>query len=319
METLGPAASAPINPAAATPIDPGALRLIRTISETGSLTAAARLLAISQPAVSQHVRRLERRLGTALIERSGRRIRLTEAGRILARHGASVSAAVEAAGAEVAALAGLRAGRVRVVAFPSLAATLLPAALALLRRRHPGLAVTFAEAEPPQALPALRAGRYDLAVAFDYPGAELGRGEDDLSGLVTRHLLADAVVIALPTGHPLAGRDTVAVAELADQTWITGCSRCRGHLLHACASAGFTPTIAYATDDYVAVLGLVAAGLGVAMLPGLVRPIAGRHPGVEVRPLDGTTPRQVYAVTTPDLAAVPPVAATLAALAEVAR
>lgn len=299
-------------------LDAAALHLLRTVAEAGSITSAAASLGISQPAVSQQVRRLERRLGTALVERHGRGIRLTEPGRVLARHGASVAAVLASAQAELDTLTGLRAGQVRLVAFPSSSATILPAAIVQLRARHPGVAVTFTEAEPPESLARLRAGTADIAIAFSYPGTDLGRGEDDLSGLVTRHLLDDPVLLALPQAHPLAARPGLHLRDLADQTWIAGCPRCRGHLVHACAAAGFRPEVAFATDDYVAVLGLVAAGLGVALLPELVRSTAQRHPGVLLRAVAGTTARRVSAVTTVDLARVGTVAAMLAALTEAA-
>ncbi len=308
----------PVLPPGTTALDVASLRVVRAVADHGTITAAAASLGASQPAVSQHLRRLERRLGTALVERAGRGVRLTEAGRVLARHGATVSSALEAAAAEVDALTGLRAGRVRLLAFPSSSASVVPAALALLRRRHPGLQVTFAEAEPPESLDRLRQGACDVALAFAYPGTDIGRGETDLGGLVLRHLLDDAPVLALPSGHPLGAREGLHLRDLADQTWIAGCPRCRGHLLEACTAAGFEPDVAFATDDYVAVLGLVAAGLGVALLPGLVLPTATRHPGVAVRAVGGTSRRDVHAVTTPDLLRVPAVAATLDALAQAA-
>ncbi|HET9657226.1 MAG TPA: LysR substrate-binding domain-containing protein [Kineosporiaceae bacterium] len=298
------------------PLDVTSLRIIRAIADAGTITGAAAAIGYSQPAVSQHVRRLERRLGTALLERSGRGVRLTEAGQVIARHGAVVGAALEAASAEVAALSGLQAGRVRLMAFPSSSATIVPAALATLRARHPGLAVTLTEAEPPESIERLREGSCDVAIAFAYPGTDLGRGKADLAGLVTRHLLDDPPVLALPAGHRLAARRRVHLQDLAAETWIAGCPRCRGHLLQAGRACGFEPEIAYATDDYVAVLGFVAAGLGVALLPGLVRATAQRHPGVAVRAAVGSSARGVHAVTTPDLLRVPAVAATLQALAE---
>ncbi|MBD8057735.1 LysR family transcriptional regulator [Cellulomonas sp. JH27-2] len=296
-------------------LDVGSLRMLRAIADTGTITGAAEALGVGQPAVSQHVRRLERRLGTALLDRSGRSVRLTEAGEALARHGATVGAALRAATAEVQALTGLRSGRVRLVAFPSSSATLVPRALVALRASHPGLSVTLDEAEPPEALRKLRSGECDVALAFDYPGVGLGRGEDDLAGLVTRHLLDEPTLVALPASHPAAARDDLSLADLADEPWIAGCPRCRGHLLSSADACGFEPQIAYATDDYVAVLALVAAGLGVALLPDLVRPIAERQPGVVVRRAAGTSHRTVHAVTPPDLLRVPAVAATLAALA----
>jgi molybdate transport repressor ModE-like protein len=298
-------------------MDASALRLVKAIGDTGSFTGAAAALGLSQPAVSQRVRRLEREAGTALVERSGRRTRLTQAGEVLARHAGAVLATLAAAEEEVAAVAGLRAGRVRLVAFPSSSATLLPRALRLLRDRHPGLQVSFAEAEPPGSLVELREGTYDVALAFSYPGVDVGRGEDDLGGLVAVPLLADPLLVALPADHPLAGAGAVDLAALAADTWIAGCPRCRGHLLQAAAAAGFAPRVAFATDDYVAMLGLVEAGLGVALVPGLVQRTARQH-DVAVRPLEPPVERQVVAVTTEGLVRVPAVAATLAALREVA-
>jgi molybdate transport repressor ModE-like protein len=299
-------------------LDARQLRLVRAIADTGSLSAAARQLGLSQPAVSQQVRRMERRLGTALVERAGRGVRLTEAGRVLARHAGTVLGSLAAAEEEVAALAGLRAGRVRLVAFPSSSASLVPRALARLRTAHPGVAVTFAEAEPPESLTLLRDGHCDLAVAFTYPGTDLGRGEDDLAGLVAVPLLRDPLHVVLPADHPRARDAPVRLTDLRADTWIAGCPRCRGHLLAACGSVGFEPEVSFATDDYVAILGLVAAGLGVALVPGLVLASV-QQDGVAVRPVVPTSRREVYAVTTPDLTGVPAVHALLTALREESR
>lgn len=297
-------------------VDASALRMMRAIAEAGTISGAAIVLGTSQPAVSQQVRRLERRLGTALLERVGRGVRLTEAGLVLAHHGAAVASAVAAASEEVAALTGLRAGRVRMVAFPSFSASLVPPALALLRSRHPAVGVQLSEAEPPEALVELREGRADVAVTFSY---DAGTGAADVEGLVTRRLLEDPLWLALPEGHPLveAPSDDLWFAALADETWIAGCPRCRGHLLDLCAAAGFEPGIAFATDDYVAVLGLVAAGLGVAVLPGLVLDTVQRQ-GVVLRPVTPASSRRVQAVTTRDLLRVPAVAAATRALEDVA-
>jgi molybdate transport repressor ModE-like protein len=308
-------------------LDPAALRLMRAIADTGTISAAAEVVGSSQPAISQQVRRLERRLGTALLERAGRGVRLTEAGEVLARHGSAVTAAMEAAREEVEALAGLRTGRVRLTAFPSSSATLVPGALARLRQTHPGVRVSFTEAEPPESLQELRDGQCDLAVAFSYPGNEIGSGTHageassgtaDTRGLVTHHLFQDSMWLALPHDHPAAASQEVALAELDGETWIAGCPRCRGHLLQVCGAAGFEPEVTYATDDYVAVLGLVAAGLGVALIPGLVLHAA-RNSDVDLRPVRPASTRDVQAVTTPDLLRVPAVTAALEALKATAR
>jgi DNA-binding transcriptional LysR family regulator len=198
------------------------------------------------------------------------------------------------------------------VAFPSSSATLVPGALALLRSRYPGIRVELSEAEPPEALASLHAGRADLAVVFTY---DTDDPDDELDQLAVRPLLDDPLSLVLPVGHPSVG--TTRLGDLREQTWIAGCHRCRGHLLNLCRAAGFAPQIDYATDDYVAVLGLVAAGLGVAVLPELLLTTAGR-PDVHLTPLQPSSVRRIHAVTTPDLQRVPAVAAAINALAEVA-
>lgn len=298
-------------------IDAAGLRVMRAIAEEGSFTAAALALGYSQPAVSQMVKRLEQRTGTVLVEKVGRSVRLTEAGAVLARHASPVLAALDAAEEEVAAIAGLRAGRVRLMAFPSASVTLVPRALAMVRQRYPDVSVTFAEAEPPESLAALRSGECDLAVAFSYEGGELSRGSD-LDGLSVRPLLEEQVQVALPVDHPLAGQDVLSMTDLTDEDWIAGCPRCRGHLLQLAHDAGYAPRVAFETEDYVAVQGFVAAGLGVALIPDLIRR-ATRNDDVAIRPLRPTSLRHIHVVTTEDLARVPTVAATLDALCAVAR
>lgn len=299
-------------------IDAAGLRVMKAISDEGSFTGAATSLGYSQPAISQMVRRLEQRLGTVLVERVGRSIRLTEAGAVLARHAVPVLAALDQAEDEVAAIAGLRAGRVRLMAFPSSSSTLLPDAMVLMRTRYPDVTITFTEAEPPESLAALRDGDCDLAVAFAYDGVDVVRGEDDLEGLVTYPLLEDPVRLALPRDHPLATSEVVQLSDLADDTWIAGCPRCRGHLLSLSDAAGFRPRVGYETEDYVAVQGFVAAGLGVALIPDLIL-AAITNPDVAIRPLSPPSSRTVHAVTTRDLERVPAVRATLDALCESAQ
>ncbi len=286
---------------------------MKAIADKGSFTAAASALDFSQPAISQMVRRLEKRTGTALVERLGRSVRLTEAGEVLARHAVSVLSALEAAEEEVAAIAGLRAGRVRLMAFPSSSATLVPRALASVRERYPDITVTFTEGEPPQSLAALRAGECDLAVAFTYEGTDLGRGEEALDQFVSHPLLDDEVRLVVPNNHPLADQPVARIADLSGDNWIAGCPRCRGHLVQMCDAAGFSPNVGFETEDYVAVLGFVAAGLGIALIPDLILASA-TNPGVTILPIDPPSRRTVHAVTTPDLCRVPAVHATITAL-----
>ncbi|EAP98533.1 putative transcriptional regulator [Janibacter sp. HTCC2649] len=299
-------------------IDAAGLRVMRAIADEGSFTAAALSLGYSQPAISQMVRRLETRTGTTLVERIGRSVRLTEAGAVLARHAGPVLSALDAAEEEVAAIAGLRSGRVRLMAFPSASATLVPKALAKVKADHPGVTITFSEAEPRESLAALRAGECDLAVAFVYEGTDLGRGEEDLEAFVTTPLLDDEVLLAVPLTHELAHAKNVDMAALKDETWIAGCPRCRGHLLQLASTAGYVPNIAYETEDYVAVMGLIAEGLGVAVIPDLILKTV-HHEDVAALPMTPASRRHIVAVTTPDLQRVPAVKATLDALVESAK
>lgn len=272
---------------------------------TGSFSAAARQLGCTQPAVSQQMKALESSAGTTLLIRTGREMRLTQAGEALVRHASGILAGLTAAEEEVAAIAGLRAGRVRLVSFPSGSSTLVPGALAALRAAHPGTRVSLVEAEPPRSVDMLRDGDCDIALAFRY-GTQGAEWDD----LVVRPLLTDRLIGLVPEGHGLAGRDEVGIGEFAGESWIAGCPRCRRQLVEVCEASGFTPRIDFATDDYPAVIGLVGAGLGVAVLPALaiesVRPKGART--VTVEP---AIEREIVALTLPDLAQVPAVAATM--------
>jgi len=291
-------------------LDVRRLQMLRAVARSGSLSAAARHLGYTQPAVSHHVARLEAEVGTALLTRLGRGVQLTDAGLALVEHADAVLSRLEAAEEDVAAIAGLRAGRVRLAAFPSASATLMAGALTRLRAEHPGVAASFVEAEPEDALPLLRAGELDLALAFSYPAV----GERDGRDLATVPLLHDPSLAVVPAGHPAAaGERPVRLGELAEETWIAGCERCRRHLLHIAAADGFTPRIEFATDDYMTVQSLIAAGLGVSLLPALALRAA-RRPGVAVRPVAGDPGRTVEALLLAAERRPPAVTAMLAAL-----
>jgi DNA-binding transcriptional LysR family regulator len=280
-------------------LDVTRLRVLVAVARYGSVTAAARALNYAQPSVSHHLARLESETGTKLIQRAGRGIRLTDAGRLLAERAAEVIGRLDAAENELAAYTGLRAGRLRLAAFPSALGTIVPAAAAFLRGANPGLDLRLTEAEPPEALRMLRAGYVDVALVFRYtteassvpPGPEDDEDAVDISeGLRERLLLDEAVYLITPA------RDTTELdlVHYAKHRWIGGCDRCRTHLVAQCTLAGFSPKIAFTTDDYVAVQALVAADLGVSTLPELCLRAA-RHPGVRGVPLPGTR-RFVYAV-----------------------
>lgn len=214
----------------------------------------------------------------------------------------AILAGLTAAEEEVAAIAGLRAGRVRLVSFPSGSSTLVPTALAAMRAAHPGTRISLVEAEPPRSVEMLREGDCDLALAFRYGGAAGSAAEWE--DLVVRPLLTDRLIGLVPDGHRLAGAGQVGMAELADDPWIAGCPRCRRHLVDVCEAVGFTPRIDFATDDYPAVVGLVGAGLGVAVLPELAVESV-RAKGVSTLVVEPAVEREVVALTLPDLARVP--------------
>lgn len=292
-------------------LDLHTLRVVRAIAEHGSVTAAAAALGYSQPALSQHLRRAERRLGTPLVLRVGRGVRLTEAGRLLAGHAARVLAGLRAAEQDLARLDGE--GTVRLAAFPSASSTLVPELIARLARERPGLHVATTELEPPEALAAVRDGAADVALTFTYPG-DPADPHEELTGLEVVELFADPLAAVLPTTHPAARHAEVRLAELADEAWIAGCPLCRGHLLAACAALGVTPRIAHATDNSVAVLGLVAAGVGVALQPRLALEPLDPPPGAVLVELVPANDRSVRAVHLRGAQAVPATRAVLAAL-----
>ncbi|MGW6912351.1 LysR family transcriptional regulator [Kitasatospora sp. NPDC054939] len=244
-------------------------RHIRTFHEVvraGSYSAAARELGYTQPAITQQMKALERTVGVPLFTRAGRGLRLTEAGEALARHAEQILGSLSAAQQQLAALARLRAGRVRVCAFPSANATLVPEAMARLLAEHPAVRVELLEAEPPDSLQRLLRGECDIALAFSYPGS----GADVPFELEEIPLMEDLLTVLLPVGHPLGRRHAVRLADLAGERWIAGCPRCRANLLHVCAEEGFAPDIVFSTDDNLAVQSLVAAGVGIALMPALV-------------------------------------------------
>jgi DNA-binding transcriptional LysR family regulator len=277
-------------------LDVTRLRVLAAVARHGSVTGAARELNYAQPSVSHHLARLEAETGAKLLQRAGRGIRLTDAGQLLAERAAEILGRLDAAETELAAHAGLRQGRVRLAAFPSALGTIVPAAAARLRSENPGLDLTLAEAEPPEAMRMLRAGYVDVALVFQHepdataPGARATLLLDEAVCLVTRVAPGGAAGPADMT-RQAAGR----LAAHADDQWIAGCDRCRMYLLQQCARAGFTPKIAFTTDDYVAVQALVAAGLGVTTLPTLALRAA-RHPAVIAVPLPGAR-RYIYAMT----------------------
>ncbi|WP_410638743.1 LysR family transcriptional regulator [Amycolatopsis sp. lyj-346] len=280
------------------------LKVLAAVARHGSVTEAARELHYSQPSVSHHLARLEAATGARLVQRAGRGIRLTPEGHLLAGRAAEIVGRVDAAAEELAAQAGLRAGRVRLAANASALSTLVPKAAASLARAHPGLELSLFDRHPVEALDMLRRGELDVALVFRHAGAP---PEED--GFRFRHLADDPI-------HLISRRPGDSLADHRGSAWIGGCDRCREELAAVCAGAGFTPRFGSSSDDMVVVQSLVAAGLGVAILPGLALE-AHRRPGIHATELPGVH-RGIHAATYGDPPDPPAAAAVLAALAQAA-
>jgi len=278
------------------------LRVLAAVAAHGSVTKAAKHLHYAQPSVSHHLARLEAETGARLVQRVGRGIRLTPEGEMLARRATEIIGRVDAAEAELEAMVGLRAGRVRVAGFQSALSTLAPEAVAAMRGEHPGIRIELFEAHPVSALAMLRAGEVDAAVIFRY--------EEDLPGDVRGvHLFDDPMyLISLRAGETLL--------DHRDSAWIAGCERCRQELLEVCESAGFTPEIAFTSDDIIVQQALIATGLGVTTNPGLALRTH-RRADVEVTEIDRF--RRVSLVTYGESPDPPATTAFIAALHDAAQ
>ncbi|RRS01856.1 LysR family transcriptional regulator [Glycomyces terrestris] len=278
------------------------LRVLAAIAAHGSVTKAAKHLHYAQSSVSHHLARLEAETGSRLVQRVGRGIRLTPEGEMLARRAVEIIGRVDAAQAELEAMVGLRTGRVRVAGFQSALSTLVPDAAAVMRREQPGVRIQLVEAHPVAALAMLRAGEVDAAVVFRY--------DDDLPGDVRGvHLFDDPMfLVSLQAGESLL--------DHRDSAWIAGCARCRQELLELCESAGFTPGIAYTSDEIIVQQALVATGLGVTTAPGLALRTH-RRADVEATPLDRF--RRIHLVTYGEPPDPPATTAFIAALHGAAR
>src|ERR671937_40243 len=203
-------------------LDVRRMRILREVAARGSFSAAAEALAYTQSAISQQIAALEREVGTKLVERNARGIRLTDAGEALVRHTEAVLANLAEAEAELEAIAGLRGGRVRLASFPSAGSAIVPQAIANFRSRHPAVELSLIEAEPDESLPRLRAGELDVALTYS-PSLV---NEESLRGLDIEHLLDDPFYLVLPAGHPLASKAKVRLKDLAGEPWINGTGAC---------------------------------------------------------------------------------------------
>jgi DNA-binding transcriptional LysR family regulator len=274
-------------------LDVRRMRVLREVAAQGSFSAAAEALSFTQSAVSQQVAALEREAGAKLVERGARGIRLTAAGQALVSHADAILARLDDAEQELAAIAGLKGGRLRMASFQSAGATLVPRALAEFHRRHSEVDLSVSNAELQDAHDMLRAGEIDIAIIMDYEAAPL-RFDD----LETEHLLDDPYHVALASTHPLAGQRRVALADLAGDDWVNSSpgTSCDQVVLGACRAAGFEPRVVVQCDENDQMQAFVAGGLGVAMWPQLG--LAHLRPGVAVKPVKGPQVlRRVHAAT----------------------
>jgi DNA-binding transcriptional LysR family regulator len=294
----------------------GRLRVLCEVVSRGSFSGAAEALSYTQSAVSQSIARLESETGTTLVVRDRRGVRATAAGATLVDHAEAIFAQVEAAEGDLAAVLGIRGGRLRVASFPSAGATLMPLAVARFRQAHPEVALTLAEGEPEEIAPRLRAGEFDLALLFEFPGARERLG----AGLRSVTLLEDAMNVVLPGDHPLAAKPSLSLGDLHDEQWVqtSASSPCARHVVRSCLAAGFEPHVSFESDDYETIQGLVAAGVGVALIPRLA--LTRVHPEIVVRALAPRSPVRTVTAATMGKPGVAPAAKTMiGVLREVAR
>ncbi len=293
----------------------GRLRVLVEVAKRGSFSAAAEQLSYTQSAVSQQIATLEAEVGLTLLERHARGVRLTPAGEALYEHAEGVLARLEVAEADLAAIAGLRAGRLRMASFPTAGATLMPLAIAMFRAAHPDVQLTLAEGEPELIAPRLRAGEIDLALLFEFDEPIGG-----IEGARRVELLEDPMYLALPREHPLAGKDDLRLSDLRGEAWVQTSleSPCARHVVRCCHVAGFEPNVAFESDDYQTVQGLVAAGVGVALIPELALSVV--RADIAIRELSPAPPRRrVFAAGADDARLSPAAPAMIAVLEAAAR
>lgn len=248
-------------------MDLGRLRALRELSVRKTMAAVAEAMHVSPSAVSQQISLLEQELGIDLVERRGRRVELTIAGQNLVRRIERVFAEIEAARTDIAELKKVVAGDLRVAAFPSVAAAIIPGTIRSLRADHPRLNIQFEEMEPEESLAALRSWQTDVALVDDLnvpPGALDPNIE-------TLPLLEDVFNIMVGLDHPLAERATVTLDELRADRWVidTASSTYTRMLNEACQAVGFTPDILARCKGFEVSIALIKAGCAIAFLPGL--------------------------------------------------
>lgn len=291
------------------------LQILRTLRDRGTVTATAEALLMTPSAVSQQLTNLSKQLGVRLLEAQGRRVRLTDAAHLVLRHAEAVFAQLERAEADLDAYLSGEAGRIRVAAFSTAVPALVVPAVQALRPAHPGLDIRVREAEAAEAYELLTAGQVDLALSL---AAHAPTARDPKFSRVP--LLADPLDVALPAGHPLAGAAGLRLADLSAEPWIFGGSGPWSEITTAaCEAAGFVPEQAHSAAGWTAILALVEAGMGVALVPRMAAAERRTGAGVVMRVLSADQPRRhVVAAVRRGAEERPAVARVLAALRQAA-
>jgi DNA-binding transcriptional LysR family regulator len=294
-------------------LDTRRLKVLCEVARHGSFSAAADSLGYTQPAVSRQIATLEAETGAVLVRRVPQGAVLTDAGRLLVERAESILTRLDEAESELHELLGMGSGRLRVASFASAASSIVPLAIARFRELHPAVELSVAMADPVDSLPRLRAGELDMALSHDPTWLS-----QNLAGIEFVHLFDDPMYVALPTAHALADAPRLDLACFATEPWMLGTtSSCPDSrlFLRACLEAGFEPRIAFQNDDYAAVLGFVAAGVGVALIPDMAA--RGIRDDVIIRQLDPAPPPRPIMVALPGGYRSPAVEAMVEVLEEV--
>ncbi|MGW6272359.1 LysR family transcriptional regulator [Streptomyces sp. NPDC055060] len=271
-------------------LDTRRMQVLRAVVTSGSVTAAARNLGYTPSAVSQQMAALEKEAGIALLERTGRGVRATDAGRLLTGYAVAIGRQIAEAETALAELRAGRTGRVSMRYFTTAGALLVAPALAALRSAQPGVQVELKLSDPDDPMPAVRDREADLALVVRPPG------QPGVDGVRFEHLLDDRYHAVLPLGHPLAAKEHLEMTDLAEEPWVASESPgpCLDPVIEACGAAGFSPDFVVESGDYATAQGFVAAGLGIALVPELG--LGAPHSGVVVREVRNPVPlRSIYA------------------------
>jgi DNA-binding transcriptional LysR family regulator len=277
--------------AGSVPFDAARLRVFREVVRRGSLSAAAEALSFTQPAISRQVAALEREAGAQLLERTPRGIRLTEPGRVLLEHAEAILDRMAAARAQVEAVARVAGGRLRIGSFQTANVTVVPRAIAAFAAAHPEVELSLVESVSPKLYGHLRSGEVDVAVVTHLPDLD---GDD----VEIVHLADDEILVALPASHPLAEKARLRLRDLREETWIESpTAPTHPPLLTAALAHGFEPRIRFGAEQWLSKQGLVAAGVGITLVPGLA--VTGVRDDIVLRSLGPDAPRRRVVAVVP--------------------